>query len=90
VLVPVPGAPSDHQSRNAETLAEAGAAVVVPDADCDTSRLHSVVSALLDEPAQLTRMARAAKALARPDAAARLADLVEQHAGRDALADEES
>jgi UDP-N-acetylglucosamine--N-acetylmuramyl-(pentapeptide) pyrophosphoryl-undecaprenol N-acetylglucosamine transferase len=80
VLVPLPGAPSDHQARNAGTLEGAGAAVVVTDADCDAARLDAVVSALLAAPERLTGMAIAARGLARPDATARLADLVEEHA----------
>jgi UDP-N-acetylglucosamine--N-acetylmuramyl-(pentapeptide) pyrophosphoryl-undecaprenol N-acetylglucosamine transferase len=80
VLVPLPGAPSDHQARNAATLAAAGAAVVVGDTECDAAHLDRVVNDLLASPARLAEMSEAARALARPDAAARLADLVEQHA----------
>jgi UDP-N-acetylglucosamine--N-acetylmuramyl-(pentapeptide) pyrophosphoryl-undecaprenol N-acetylglucosamine transferase len=80
VLVPLPGAPSDHQARNASTLADAGAAVVLADADCDAARLDAVVSELLTTPDRLAGMAAAGRRLARPDAAARLADLVEEHA----------
>jgi UDP-N-acetylglucosamine--N-acetylmuramyl-(pentapeptide) pyrophosphoryl-undecaprenol N-acetylglucosamine transferase len=80
VLVPLPGAPSDHQTRNARTLQDAGAAVLVPDAECDARRLDTVVSGLLAEPERLVEMGNAARALGRRDAAARLADLVEEHA----------
>jgi undecaprenyldiphospho-muramoylpentapeptide beta-N-acetylglucosaminyltransferase len=80
VLVPLPGAPSDHQSRNAATLEDAGAAIRVPDAECDAARLDDVLSKLLADPERLHAMAGAARGLARPDAAARLADLVEEHA----------
>jgi UDP-N-acetylglucosamine--N-acetylmuramyl-(pentapeptide) pyrophosphoryl-undecaprenol N-acetylglucosamine transferase len=80
VLVPLPGAPSDHQSRNAATLAAAGAAVVVCDADCDGVHLDAIVSELLASPQQLAAMSEAARTLAQADAAARLADLVEAHA----------
>jgi undecaprenyldiphospho-muramoylpentapeptide beta-N-acetylglucosaminyltransferase len=78
VLVPLPGAPSDHQRRNARTLADGGAAVVVPDDECDAQRLDDVLSDLLRDPDRLEAMSRRARALARPDAAARLADLVEE------------
>lgn len=81
VLVPLPGAPSDHQTRNAQALESAGAAVVLADAECDAARLDAVVSELVADPARLAAMGDAARALARPDAAARLADLVEEHAG---------
>ena len=47
VLVPLPGAPSDHQTRNAQTLERAGAAVMLRDDECDPARLDHVVSELL-------------------------------------------
>jgi UDP-N-acetylglucosamine--N-acetylmuramyl-(pentapeptide) pyrophosphoryl-undecaprenol N-acetylglucosamine transferase len=81
VLVPLPGAPGDHQTRNAEALAAADAAVVLPDHECDGDRLDAEVTALLADPARLESMSEAARGLARPDAAARLADLVEEVAG---------
>ena len=80
VLVPLPGSPSDHQARNAQTLAQAGAAIVVLDGDCDAPRLDGVVSELLAEPERLEQMGKAAHALGRSDAAARVADLVEEYA----------
>jgi UDP-N-acetylglucosamine--N-acetylmuramyl-(pentapeptide) pyrophosphoryl-undecaprenol N-acetylglucosamine transferase len=82
VLVPLPGAPGDHQTRNAETLEAADAAVLVPDAECDGARLDAELTKLLADPARLDSMAAAAHHLARPDAAARLADLVEEVAAR--------
>jgi UDP-N-acetylglucosamine--N-acetylmuramyl-(pentapeptide) pyrophosphoryl-undecaprenol N-acetylglucosamine transferase len=80
VLVPLPGSPSDHQARNARALERAGAAVVVRDEECDPARLDQVVTDLLREPEQLDAMGKAARGLGRPDAAARVADLVEEHA----------
>ena len=78
VLVPLPGAPSDHQMHNARTLEAHGAAVVVPDAECDAARLDPLLSDLLANTAGLEEMGRAARAMARPDAAQRLADYVEE------------
>jgi UDP-N-acetylglucosamine--N-acetylmuramyl-(pentapeptide) pyrophosphoryl-undecaprenol N-acetylglucosamine transferase len=80
VLVPLPGAPSDHQTRNAQTLERAGAAVLLPDSECVPPRLDAVVSSLLGASVQLTAMGAAARKLGRVDAAARLADLIEEHA----------
>ena len=40
ILVPLPGAPRDHQTRNAEALVAAGAAILVPDAECTAARLE--------------------------------------------------
>ena len=80
VLVPLPGAPSDHQTRNARTLEQAGAAVLVSDAECDPDRLDALVAELLNPPERLLEMGNKAYALGRRDAAARVADLVEEHA----------
>jgi UDP-N-acetylglucosamine:LPS N-acetylglucosamine transferase len=77
ILVPLPGAPADHQTGNANALAAGGAGVVIADADLDGDRLASELGALLAEPARLDAMSSAARALGRPDAAARVADLVE-------------
>lgn len=80
ILVPLPIAPRDAQARNAEPFVEAGAAIVLADHDCDAPSLTAVVEPLLDDRARLATMATAARALGRPDAAARVADLVEEHA----------
>jgi UDP-N-acetylglucosamine--N-acetylmuramyl-(pentapeptide) pyrophosphoryl-undecaprenol N-acetylglucosamine transferase len=78
VLVPLPGAPSDHQMHNARTLEARGAAVVVADADCGVTRLDPLLRGLLDDTDRLAAMGRAAHDLARTDAAQRLADFVEE------------
>jgi UDP-N-acetylglucosamine--N-acetylmuramyl-(pentapeptide) pyrophosphoryl-undecaprenol N-acetylglucosamine transferase len=78
VLVPLPRAPSDHQMHNARTLAAHGAAVVVADRDCDAAVLDPLLSGLLTDADRLAEMSLAARAIARPDAAQRLADLVEE------------
>jgi UDP-N-acetylglucosamine--N-acetylmuramyl-(pentapeptide) pyrophosphoryl-undecaprenol N-acetylglucosamine transferase len=80
VVVPSPYVTADHQTANARHLVEAGAAVLVPDAELDGARLVAEVDALLADPARLARMAAAAKAAARPHAAADIAALVEEHA----------
>jgi UDP-N-acetylglucosamine--N-acetylmuramyl-(pentapeptide) pyrophosphoryl-undecaprenol N-acetylglucosamine transferase len=82
VLVPLPGAPGDHQTRNAEALVAAGAAVLVTDAECTGARLAAELEPLLADPARLQAMAAAARTLARPHAADDLAVLVEAAATR--------
>jgi UDP-N-acetylglucosamine--N-acetylmuramyl-(pentapeptide) pyrophosphoryl-undecaprenol N-acetylglucosamine transferase len=74
VLVPYPHATADHQTGNARWMERGGAAVVVPDGELDGPRLAREVGALLGSPERLRAMERAAHALARPDAAARIAD----------------
>jgi UDP-N-acetylglucosamine--N-acetylmuramyl-(pentapeptide) pyrophosphoryl-undecaprenol N-acetylglucosamine transferase len=73
ILVPYPYATADHQTGNARWMADAGAAVVVPDAELDAARLAREVGSLLGEPGRLERMAEAALGLAKPDAAERIA-----------------
>lgn len=80
VLVPLPGAPGDHQSANARMLGDADAAVVVPDAACDAATLEGVLETVLSDPGRLEKMGAAARSLGRPDAARRVAALVESHA----------
>ncbi len=78
VLVPLPGAPDDHQTKNADALVTAGAGVLVADADLDGARLAATLDELLADPARLAAMGTAARSIARVDAAARVADLVEE------------
>lgn len=80
VLVPLPIAAGDHQTANARALVEAGAAVLVPDHELTPERLAAVVEPLLADPARLAAMGAAGRGLAHPEAADRLAALVEQHA----------
>jgi undecaprenyldiphospho-muramoylpentapeptide beta-N-acetylglucosaminyltransferase len=77
VLVPLPGAPGDHQTRNAEALVAAGAAVMIRDDALDGASLDAALTPLLIDPERCAAMADAARALGRPDATARFADLVE-------------
>jgi UDP-N-acetylglucosamine--N-acetylmuramyl-(pentapeptide) pyrophosphoryl-undecaprenol N-acetylglucosamine transferase len=76
ILVPYPHATADHQSGNAEWMRAAGAALVVPDAELSATELRRDVGELLDDPGRLERMAAASRALAKPDAARRIADEV--------------
>jgi UDP-N-acetylglucosamine--N-acetylmuramyl-(pentapeptide) pyrophosphoryl-undecaprenol N-acetylglucosamine transferase len=78
VLVPLPGAPGDHQSANARYLVDAGAAVLLPDPQCDARRVDAEVGGLLREPALLARMAAAARSVARLDAGDHVARLVDE------------
>ena len=73
ILVPYPHASADHQTANARFMAQAGAAVVIPDRELTPQRLRAEVDALMGDPARLEAMGRASAALARPDAAQRVA-----------------
>lgn len=77
VLVPFALAADDHQRSNARALEAAGAAAMIEEKDLTPERLATVLTGLLTDPAKLTAMEEAARGLARPDAAARVADLLE-------------
>ena len=74
ILVPYPHAAADHQTANARWMADAGAAIVIPDQELNGTRLAREVAALLADRMRLAAMARASKGLARPDAAREIAD----------------
>jgi UDP-N-acetylglucosamine--N-acetylmuramyl-(pentapeptide) pyrophosphoryl-undecaprenol N-acetylglucosamine transferase len=73
ILVPSPNVTADHQSRNAEHIADGGAAIVIADSELTAVRLSAEVDALLADPIRLAGMAEAARRLARPDAGERIA-----------------
>lgn len=78
VLVPFPLAADDHQSRNAEVLAAAGAAVVLPERELTPVRLLDELRQLFGSPARLEAMSVQARTLARRDAAAAIAAMVRE------------
>ena len=73
VLLPYPHAAADHQRANARWMADAGVAIVIPDAELTGARLAREVGTLLDDRARLRAMAAASRGLARPDAAREVA-----------------
>lgn len=81
LLIPYPHATADHQAQNARFLAQAGAAVVLSDAELTPPRLAQEVGALLADPARLGAMANASAGLARPRAAQEIAAEVLAAAG---------
>ncbi len=74
IVVPYPHAGA-HQSANAELVAAAGAARLIPDAELDGAALLAA-TAVLERPAEHAAMAAAARSLGRPGAAAAVADLL--------------
>lgn len=77
LLVPFAAAADDHQRTNALALARAGAARLLEEKDLGGESLARELAALLDDPAALAAMETAARGLGRPDAAARVADLLD-------------
>ena len=77
ILVPLPTAADQHQLRNAQAFEKAGAARLVLDAEMTGERLVEEVMRLAGEPGLLEKMGGAARAMARPGAAQRAADVLE-------------
>lgn len=77
VLIPLKIATDDHQTLNAKALTDVGAAVVLAEDDVTVETLTAAILPLLADPSRLAAMSAAAKSVAIPDAARRLADLVE-------------
>ncbi len=73
ILVPLPTATDDHQRRNAEVLAKAGAAEVIDQAELSGNRLAVRIFALAADAEGRKRMGEAARRLAKPEAAAHIA-----------------
>lgn len=80
ILIPLKIAADDHQTYNAKLLSDVGAAEVITEAKFSSAALSETLAAMLSDPEGLRRRAEAAKAVSAPDAAERLADLVEQTA----------
>ncbi len=77
VLIPLKIAMDDHQTLNARALSGAGAARVIAEDELTVDSLTAALTEVLSDPARLAAMSAAARSVAIPDAAARLADLVE-------------
>jgi UDP-N-acetylglucosamine--N-acetylmuramyl-(pentapeptide) pyrophosphoryl-undecaprenol N-acetylglucosamine transferase len=80
VLIPLKIAMDDHQRFNAKLLTDAGAADTVLEDAVTVDGLANLLQGLLSDPKALAAMAAGARSVARPDAAERLADLVERTA----------
>jgi len=80
ILVPLAIAIDDDQGQNAKLLADAGGAEIAREHQLTVGSLSNALDKLLNNPARLARMAAAARSVAIPDAAERLAEVVEQTA----------
>ncbi|OLP56532.1 undecaprenyldiphospho-muramoylpentapeptide beta-N-acetylglucosaminyltransferase [Rhizobium rhizosphaerae] len=87
ILVPYPYALDHDQAANAATLAAAGGAKVIPQADLSDEKLSAIITRAMDDPAALATMAANARKAGRPHAARLLADMVEAIAGGMSIAE---
>ncbi|HEX8893125.1 MAG TPA: undecaprenyldiphospho-muramoylpentapeptide beta-N-acetylglucosaminyltransferase [Terriglobales bacterium] len=81
ILVPLPTAADDHQYQNAKTLADAGAARLLPQSELTAERLTEEIVSLLGNRAVLTQMGAAARRFAHPNAASQIAAISARLAG---------
>lgn len=80
LLIPFPGAADQHQLENARAMEHAGAARLILQSELTPERLAGEIRMLMADPATLEQMETCAHRMARPDAAAGIADLVESFA----------
>lgn len=78
ILIPFAAATDDHQTANAAGFVRAGAGAMLSEAEATPAKLRGMITGFLDSPETLERAAAAARGMGHPDAAAKLADLVEK------------
>jgi UDP-N-acetylglucosamine--N-acetylmuramyl-(pentapeptide) pyrophosphoryl-undecaprenol N-acetylglucosamine transferase len=78
ILIPYPFAAEDHQTYNAEVFTSVGAALAFKQSQLTPEALQNEVLRLLQTPAELAKMTENAKAIAVPDSADKLAQLVRE------------
>jgi UDP-N-acetylglucosamine--N-acetylmuramyl-(pentapeptide) pyrophosphoryl-undecaprenol N-acetylglucosamine transferase len=81
IFVPFPRAADDHQRRNAEAIAEGGAAMLIPQSELTPQRLAQAIVELMSDRNRLAQMSDRARALSHHDAAGRVARMVAELAG---------
>ncbi|MEN9681694.1 MAG: hypothetical protein RLZZ627_1587 [Pseudomonadota bacterium] len=82
VLVPYPYAIDDHQTKNAEVLAEVGAAILMPQSELTAEHLASAIADVINSPGRLEAMSQGARQVARPAAAEIVAAVCLEHANQ--------
>jgi UDP-N-acetylglucosamine--N-acetylmuramyl-(pentapeptide) pyrophosphoryl-undecaprenol N-acetylglucosamine transferase len=81
IFVPFPRAADDHQKRNAEALARAGAAEMLEESNLSRETLVETVGSLFSEPSRLGKMGAAARRMSHPNAARAIAAMAARLAG---------
>lgn len=78
ILIPSPYVTNDHQTKNAQSLVNAGAVQMIPDSELTGARLVQTIDRILLNDEQCQAMAEASKSEGIPDACDRLYELVKQ------------
>jgi UDP-N-acetylglucosamine--N-acetylmuramyl-(pentapeptide) pyrophosphoryl-undecaprenol N-acetylglucosamine transferase len=84
ILIPSPNVSADHQTYNARTLSEHGAAILLPDDQVSTEGLTAQIKELAADREKLGEMADAAKAIGKIDAVDIIYDGIKEHLGKEA------
>ena len=82
ILIPLPGAGGDEQTRNAQVLSDIDAAILIPQSDATPERLSREIRALLADDERRAKMTAAARTRSHHGAASRVADELLRLAGR--------
>ena len=80
ILVPLPNAFADHQTKNAIRLAQAGGAQLIAEKSLTTELISAEIRRYMENPDELIQISEALRSLALPDAASRIADILEANA----------
>lgn len=75
IFIPFPQAADDHQTKNAQAVANAGGAVLMPQSELTPEGLAGAITSLFADRARLADMAQKAKAMSHKDAAGRVAEI---------------
>jgi len=81
IFIPFPRAADDHQTRNAQALEKAGAALLIPQSQLTSELLAQNITGLLQDPTRLAKMSAAAKQLAHAGAGWEIAEMAAAIAG---------
>jgi len=78
ILIPSPNVTANHQEKNARVLSDNGGAVCIPEGECTAQALYTQVNELLSQPARRQQMKERLRAMAVPDSAERICDILEE------------
>lgn len=78
ILVPLPHAIDDHQSRNAHTLSDVGGAILLPQSEMTVERLGQLIVECLEDPGRLQTLSKHARTQAAPEATASVVRVLEE------------
>ena len=78
ILIPFAAAAGNHQLKNAKTLSEKGASIIIEEKDLDTKILLSKINDLINDDSKLRSMSNASRNLGNPNATKMIVDLIEE------------